>query len=118
LHAMPLEDIGSDASLGRMSSDKQYHGDLVGTAKGQMLTIGTPTAGSAVYVAVERVTATLGGKHGTFALYHMGVMDRGKQSLSITVAPDSGTGELKGLTGTLTIEIKDGEHRYDFAYDL
>ena len=117
-HAMPLEDIAADAMLGRMSLDKRYHGELAGQAKGQMLSVGSPTSGSAVYVAVERVTATLGGKHGTFALYHLGLMDRGKQSLSISVAPDSGTGELKGITGTLAIEIVNGEHRYEFAYDL
>lgn len=118
LHALPLEDIGKEASLGRMSLDKQYHGDLDGTAKGQMLTIGTSTTGSAVYVAVERVTATLGGRRGTFALHHAGVMNRGTQSLSITVAPDSGTDELKGMTGTLRIEVKDGEHLYDLEYSL
>jgi len=115
---MPLENIPAEAMLGRMSLDKQYHGDLTGDAKGQMLSIGAPASGSAVYVAVERVTATLGGKHGTFALYHTGVMNRGAQSLSITVAPDSGTDALTGITGTLSIDIKNGEHFYDFEYSL
>lgn len=117
-HAMPLENIDKDASLGRMSLDKQYHGDLDGIAQGQMLSIGTPATGSAVYVAVERVTGTLAGKRGTFALYHTGVMTRGAPSLSISVAPDSGTGELTGITGTLNIDVKNGEHLYDFEYSL
>jgi hypothetical protein len=118
LHAMPMEDITKDSMLGRMSIDKQYHGELDGVAKGQMLTIGTPTGGSAVYVAVERITATLGGKRGSFAVHHTGIVSRGMQQLTITVAPDSGTGELKGITGTLVIEVKDGEHLYDLEYNL
>ncbi|HXT18909.1 MAG TPA: DUF3224 domain-containing protein [Gemmatimonadaceae bacterium] len=118
LHALAMEDIANDAMLGRMSSDKQLHGDLTGTTQGQMLTVGTTTSGSQVYVAVERVTATLGGKHGTFALHHRGVMNRGKATLEISVVPDSGTGELAGITGTLAIDVKDGEHLYDFEYTL
>jgi len=91
--------------LGRLSIDKQFHGDLEGTSKGEMLTAGTAIKNSAVYVAVERVTGTLHGKTGTFALHHTGIMNRGDQSLTITVVPDSGTGELTGITGTLSIEI-------------
>ena len=104
--------------LGRMSIDKQFHGDLEGTSKGEMLTAGTAIKNSAVYVAVERVTGTLHGKTGTFALHHTGIMNRGDQSLTITVVPDSGTGELTGITGTLSIEIANGKHSYVFDYAL
>ena len=104
--------------LGRMSIDKQFHGDIEGTSKGEMLTAGTPIKNSAVYVAVERVTGTLHGKTGTFALHHTGIMNRGAQSLTITVVPDSGTGELTGITGTLSIEIANGKHSYVFDYAL
>ena len=104
--------------LGRMSIDKQFHGDLEATGKGEMLTAGTPIKNSAVYVAVERVTGTLHGKTGTFALHHTGIMNRGAQSLTITVVPDSGTGELTGITGTLSIEIANGKHSYVFDYAL
>jgi hypothetical protein len=118
LHPLAMEDIAKEAMLGRMSIDKQFHGDLDGTSKGQMLTAGTPVAGSAVYGAVERVTATLGGRRGTFALHHTGIMDRGKPSLTIRVVPDSGTGELSGLSGSMTIDIKDGAHFYVFDYSI
>ena len=104
--------------LGRMSIDKQFHGDLEGTSKGEMLTAGTAIKNSAVYVAVERVTGTLHGRTGTFALHHTGIMNRGDQSLTITVVPDSGTGELTGITGTLSIEIANGKHSYVFEYAL
>jgi hypothetical protein len=118
LHPLPLEEIASDSMIGRMSIDKQFHGDLAGTSKGQMLSVGTTTTGSAVYVAVERVTATLAGKHGTFALYHNASMTRGAPALSIRVVPDSGTGELAGISGSMNIDVKDGEHAYTFDYDL
>jgi hypothetical protein len=104
--------------LGRLSIDKQFHGDLEGTSKGEMLTAGTAIKNSAVYVAVERVTGTLHGKTGTFALHHTGIMNRGGQSLTITVVPDSGTGELTGISGTLSIEIANGKHSYVFEYAL
>jgi hypothetical protein len=104
--------------LGRLSIDKQFHGDLEATGKGEMLTAGTAIKNSAVYVAVERVTGTLHGKTGTFALHHTGIMNRGAQSLTITVVPDSGTGELTGITGTLSIEIANGKHSYVFDYAL
>jgi hypothetical protein len=113
------DDSSQDATLGRMSIDKQFHGDLQGTSKGQMLTAGTAVKGSAGYVAIERVNGTLGGRNGTFILQHTGTMTRGTPQLSVTVVPDSGTDQLVGLTGTMNIIIApDGKHSYDFAYAL
>ena len=111
------EKVG-DPTIGRMSIDKQFHGDLEGTSLGQMLAAMTDVAGSAGYVAIERVRGTLHGRTGTFALQHTGTMTRGVPGLIITVVPDSGTAALAGLTGTMTIEIKDGKHFYRFDYTL
>ena len=108
----------ADAALGRMTLDKQFHGDLEGTSKGQMLTGMTDVKGSAGYVAIERVSGTLHGKSGAFILQHSGTMTRGAQQLAITVVPDSGTGQLIGLTGKMAILITDGKHSYDFEYTL
>jgi hypothetical protein len=107
-----------DATLGRMTIDKQFHGDLEATSKGQMLTGMTSVKGSAGYVAIERVTGTLNGRNGTFVLQHTGTMNRGTPQLSITVVPDSGTGQLEGLSGKMAINIADGKHSYDFEYTL
>jgi hypothetical protein len=106
-------------NLGRMSLDKTFAGELVGTGKGEMITAaGVGVKDSAAYSAVERVTGTLGGKKGSFALQHTGIMDRGKPSLNITVVPDSGTGELVGLTGKMDIIIEGKQHAYVFDYVL
>jgi len=102
--------------LGRMSIDKRFQGDLEGTGKGEMLTAGTDVEGSAGYVAIERVTGTLHGRSGSFVLQHSGTMTRGAPQLTITVVPDSGTGQLAGLAGELAIRIADGKHFYDFEY--
>jgi flagellar basal body rod protein FlgG len=110
-----MED-GSEGALGRMSTDKQFHGDLEGTSKGQMLTASGSVKDSAGYVAIERVTGTLHGRSGSFTLQHSGTMTRGAPQLSITVVPDSGTGQLAGLAGKMTIRIVDGKHFYDFEY--
>ena len=101
-----------------MSIDKQYHGDLEGTAKGEMLTGMTSVKDSGVYVAVERFTGTLSGRRGSFVLHHTGIMERGAQKLTVTVVPDSGTEQLTGITGTLNIIIADGKHLYEFDYSL
>ena len=107
------------STLGRMSLDKQFHGDLEGTSKGEMLTAGTSTVkDSAGYVAIERVTGTLKGRSGTFVLQHSGTMTRGAPSLTITVVPDTGTDQLVGLTGAMTITITGGKHLYEFHYTL
>lgn len=103
---------------GRMSLDKQFHGPLEATGKGEMLTAMTSVQGSAGYVAVERVTGKLDGRSGSFVLQHSGIMNRGEPSLTITVVPDSGTGELAGIAGTMKINIADGKHSYDFEYTL
>jgi Protein of unknown function (DUF3224) len=108
----------ADASLGRMLLDKTYGGDLAGSGQGEMLMAGTAVKGSAGYVAIERVTGTLGGRSGSFVLQHSGTMNRGAPLLSVTVVPDSGTAELMGLAGTLAILIKDGRHHYEFDYTL
>jgi hypothetical protein len=99
-----------------MSLDKQFQGDLEGTSKGQMLAVGTDVKGSAGYVAIERVTGALHGRSGTFALQHSGTMTRGAPQLDISVVPDSGTGELVGLAGKMSINIVEGKHFYDFDY--
>src|SRR5262249_36914650 len=110
------EDGGS--SLGRLTIDKQFRGDLEGTSNGEMLSAGTQVKGSAGYVAQERVTGTLGGRRGSFVLQHTGVMNRGAPGLTITVVPDSGTGELVGLSGAMKIIIEAGKHSYELDYDL
>ena len=109
---------GEGSALGRMAIAKTYHGDLEATARGTMLTAGTSVEGSAAYVAVERVTGTLHGRRGTFALQHMGTMTRGEPSLTIAVVPDSGTGELAGLAGKLAIVVVGGKHSYELEYTL
>ena len=106
------------STLGRMSIDKKFHGDLEATSTGEMLTAGTAIESSAGYVAIERVTGSLHGKRGTFALQHNATMTRGTGALNIIVVPDSGTGELTGLSGTLGIEIAGGKHAYVFEYTL
>lgn len=108
----------ADSRLGRMTIDKTFSGDLEGTSKGQMLSAMTATKGSAGYVAIEHVTGKLHGRSGSFVLQHSGTMDRGAQSLTITVVPDSGTGELTGLTGSMKIIIEGGKHSYEFDYEV
>jgi hypothetical protein len=112
------QDDKLDPTLARMIIDKQFHGDLEATSKGTMLSAGTAVKGSAGYVAMELVTGTLHGRTGTFVLQHSATMNRGVPSLSITVVPDSGTGQLSGLTGSMNIIIADGKHSYDFSYTL
>jgi len=103
---------------GRQTITKTFHGALDGTSRGEMLAAGTAVKGSAGYVAMEQVTATLEGRKGTFFLQHFGLMDKGKPTLQVSVIPDSATGELTGLQGTMTIDITGGQHRYTFNYNL
>jgi hypothetical protein len=119
-----LAPVGNDTTpegpnLARMSLDKTFAGDFAGVGKGEMITAaGITVKESAAYSAVERLTGTLNGKKGSFALQHTGIMDRGKPSLNITVVPDSGTGELVGLTGKMDIIIEGKAHKYVFDYAL
>ncbi|MCB9846880.1 MAG: DUF3224 domain-containing protein [Phycisphaeraceae bacterium] len=105
-----------DPSIGRLSLDKRFHGDLDARSRGQMLGVRTAIGGSAGYVAMELVEGTLAGKSGAFVLQHSSTMDRGTPTQSITVVPDSGTGGLEGLAGSMTIDITDGGHFYRFEY--
>jgi hypothetical protein len=111
------QDCG-EATLGRMALDKRFEGGLDATSKGEMLAAGTAVKSSAGYVALERVTGSLDGKTGTFVLQHNGSMNRGAPSLTITVVPDSGTGDLTGLTGSMTIDVTGGVHAYSFSYTI
>ena len=118
LAPLTVEGQGEGSPLGRMSIDKQISGDLVATTTGQMLSAMTATKGSAGYVAIERVEGTLHGRKGSFVLQHTGLMNRGTPSLSVVVVPDSGTGDLVGLSGTFDIIIANGVHGYEFRYSL
>jgi hypothetical protein len=108
----------SDSPVGRMSIAKQFHGDLEASSAGQMLAFMTETKGSAGYVAIEKVTGKLAGRTGAFALQHRGVMNRGAAELTVTVIPDSGTGDLAGLSGSMKIIVEAGKHSYEFDYEL
>ena len=115
----PDNEVAEAAGLTRMSIDKQFHGELEATSKGEMLASRPDAKGSGGYVALERVTGTLNGRKGSFVLQHSATMNRGVPQLSITVVPDSGTDELTGLSGKLNIIIApDGKHSYEFEYAI
>jgi Protein of unknown function (DUF3224) len=115
----PDTQIARAANLGRLTIDKRFHGDLEGVSKGEMLATQTDTPGSAGYVALERVTGRLHGRQGSFVLQHSATMARGTPTSAIRVVPDSGTGELRGISGEMTITVAgDGAHSYEFAYQL
>jgi hypothetical protein len=111
-------DTSAGVSLGRMSLDKTFEGDLVASGQGQMLTALTPVQGSAGYVAIERVTGTLHGRAGSFVLQHTGTMHAGALQLAITVVPASGTGDLAGIEGVFKLRIEGGQHHYTLKYTL
>lgn len=114
---LPLTPAPAEGTA-RYSIDKEIHGGLEATSKGEMLSAGDPRQGAAGYVALEVVTGTLAGRHGSFALQHVGTMDANGQSMTVTVTPGSGTGELRGISGVFSILIENGKHTYDFAYTL
>ena len=114
---MTGDPVGGSA-IGRFALDKTYRGSLEATSRGQMLSAGAVEKGSAGYVAIEIVEGTLDGRSGSFALQHSGTMTRGSARLTIDVVPDSGTGELEGLAGTMTIRVGDGRHEYALDYSL
>jgi hypothetical protein len=118
LNPLDTYDKADDSPMRRMSIDKQFRGDLEATSKGEMLSAGTAVKTSAGYVAIERVSGTLGGRNGTFVLQHNGTMNRGAPELTVTVVPDSGTGDLVGLSGKMAIIIEGGKHSYEFEYRI
>jgi Protein of unknown function (DUF3224) len=118
MQPLAMEGQSEGSKLGRMSIDKTISGGLVATTAGQMLSAMTDVKGSAGYVAIERVDGALHGKKGTFVLQHTGTMNRGAPGLSVTVVPDSGTGDLAGLSGDFKIIIANGKHSYEFTYSL
>ena len=118
---LPLDSyatVSECTSLGRMSIDKTFYGDLAATSEGQMLTAMTAVEGSAGYVAIEQVSGSLHGKKGTFVLQHYGIMNPDGQRLILEVVPDSGTGQLARLSGQMSIFIENGQHNYELAYSL
>ena len=114
----PYSQGDNGINFGRMSINKNFDGELSAVSKGEMVSAMTPVKGSAGYVAVEQVIGTLSGKKGSFVLQHFGAIDKGKNYLNIEVVPDSGTDELKGISGKMNIRIKEGEHFYDFEYQI
>jgi len=109
---------GNGINIGRMSIDKTFSGDLSATSKGEMLSAMTAIKGSAGYVAIEQVSGSLAGKSGSFVLQHFGIMDHGKDRLILEVVPDSGTEQLVGLSGKMSIKVENGKHFYEFDYEF
>ncbi len=114
---VPLTPAPAD-TLSRFSINKELHGDLEATSQGEMFSGGDPKKGTAGYVAIEVVTGTLQGKHGSFALQHLATMDAQGRKMTVVVVPGSGTGELAGISGSFAIEIDNGQHSYDLDYTL
>jgi hypothetical protein len=115
---VPVDAYTDATTLGRMTIDKQFSGDLVGIGKGQMITGMGTAKGSAAYSAIERVTGTMHGRQGSFLMQHTGIMTRGEQSLVITIIPDSGTDGLTGISGAFHLTIEGKVHKYDIEYTL
>lgn len=118
MNPQPPYDAAEGVILSRVSIDKQFHGDLEAVSKVEMLSAMTETKGSAGYVAIERVRGRLHGREGSFVLQHSGTMTRGEPELVVSIVPDSGTGELKGIIGRMKIDIVEGKHLYTFDYTL
>lgn len=118
MHAEPPYDVTEGVSLGKVRIDKRFEGPLTATSEVNMIAARTQNEGSAGYVAIERVHGELDGLAGTFVLQHSGVVNRGERSLSVTVVPDSGTGQLKGISGRMDIQIAGGNHFYELVYEL
>lgn len=114
----PACDLGDGASAMHVRFDKQFHGALEATSVVHMLAVGTEVKDSAAYVAIERIVGLLEGRRGAFFMQHNGIANRGRNTLDLTVVPDSGTGELKGLSGRMAIDIVEGKHFYTFDYAL
>jgi len=115
----PDTQVARAANLSRLTIDKRFHGDLEGISKGEMLALQTDTQGSAGYVALERVTGKLKGRSGAFVLQHSATMSRGEPESAITVVPDSGSGELRGISGRMNIVVAaDGSHTYEFDFRI
>ena len=115
---LPAEAAAPVTGVGRMALDKHFHGALEAHSVGEMLYAGDGGT-SGAYVAIETVTGSLDGRQGSFVLVHHSLMNQGKpEAWTVTVVPDSGTGELAGLAGSMTIRIADGKHDYDFRYAL
>ena len=113
----PLAPISS-TGIARFTINKQIHGDLEATTVGEMFAGGDFKTGHAGYVAIEEVTGKLAGKSGTFVLQHFATMEGGAPRMQVQITPGSGTGELKGISGTFTIIIEGGKHSYTLDYTL
>ena len=115
---LTADEAVNGTAIGRFGLDKQFHGNLEGTSKGEMLGAGNPATGTAGYVAIEQVTGSLNGRNGSFALQHFGTMEENKFDLIVKVVPGSGAGELSGIAGSMTIAIANGKHSWKFDYTL
>lgn len=118
LTPLTLDQPGDDGARGRMRLDKRFHGGLDATGAGEMLTGMGDVPGSAAYVAVERISGTLDGRTGSFIVVHRGVMTRGAPELAVTIVPDSGSGELAGISGAMNLIVGNGRHDYSIVYTL
>ncbi|MCK6544568.1 DUF3224 domain-containing protein [Myxococcota bacterium] len=114
----PPFDVVDGVSLARARFDKRFRGPLTATSKVEMLAAHTAVKGSAGYVAVERITGSIDGRAGSFVVMHLGMMERGADSLVIRIVPDSGTGALAGIRGTMNIRIIDGQHHYELDHSF
>ena len=113
-----VEGAGEETNMARIRLEKTFHGALEASSVVEMTSVGTAVPGSAAYVAIEHVRGRLDGRDGSFALQHAGTMDRGTPSLSVSIVPDSGTGELDGLSGTMHIDVAEGQHFYTLEFEL
>ena len=113
----PLSEVAAKSSIARMSIDKAFHGELEGTSQGEFLASGSPD-GSGAYVAMERVTGEVNGKFGSFVLQHAATMVNKVPTMSVTIVPGSGSGELAGVQGSMQILVEAGQHSYDLSYEI
>jgi hypothetical protein len=113
---LPMDEVNQKIGAMRMSFEKRFVGALEATSVVSMIGMMNQELGSGAYVALEKLVGTLDGRKGSFCLQHSCAMSKGKPTQSITVVPDSGTDDLKGLSGAFTIDIVGDDHFYTLEY--
>ena len=106
----PYDEADGAPGLVRIDVTEVFHGDIEGQGHAQMLQALLPD-GSAHFVGHERVTATLGGRSGTFVFQDVGTLGVGGDVHGAWfVVPGSGTGGLAGLHGEGSFTAEVGAH--------
>ena len=115
----PYDELDGGIKLTHASGGQSFSGDIDGEGEVHWLMLYRPDK-TAHFVGLQRITGSIGGRTGSFVATAEGDHDGTGSTITFSIAPNSGIGELTGISGDGSLVTKggpSGTYQLDYTFE-